>query len=282
MRRKSITRLGTIILTGSFLIGCAGLAGRVTDRAGDKIGEEIARRVLTPFRHSMIHTAFGIAFWGYGAPLTDSNHPYREGEWTEWVVTTTGDMGKEEATDITWIKKGFAAQTASKDEWWVLKVRGKDSEEIYHYEALFMPKFEALLRLIAQFPGEHPEEISLTAEDFSSPQEGNAGKEKKGGKGEPPPVKVTASTGTSSIKVPAGKFKAQKFQYSGSTAEGDKWQVTFYLSEKVPGGLVSYTVKGISRIQDEEGKVREVKGEHQLRLKAYGTGLQLELLPHVK
>lgn len=280
MKIKAFRLTLILFATGAFVAGCADISSRIADRAGDKIADEITRRVLTPFRHAMIQASFGVAFFGYGAPLATDTHPYQEGEWTEWEVKTTGDMKKEDATNFSWIKKGLVKKTASGEEWWRLEVRGEDVKEASLFEALFIPKFEALTRLIAQFPNEKPEEISLD-EEGPAPGAEQVGKDQEKEKPKSP-MKITADTGTRTIKVPAGRFQAQKFHYSGTTKAGDRWEVTFYLSEKVPGGLVAYEVKGSSEITDESGKKRTVGGKHLLELKAYGKGLQFELLPRVK
>lgn len=280
MKEKSFMLISTFLATVILLAGCADISSRIADRAGDKIADEIARRVLTPFRHAMIQASFAVAFFGYGAPLATDTHPYQEGEWTEWEVKTTGDMKKEDATNFSWIKKGLVKKTASGEEWWRLEVRSGDGKESYLFEALFMPKFETLTRLLARFPNEKPEEISLDEEGLF-PGEERVGKNTEQ-ETFTPPMKITADTGTRTIKVPAGRFQAQKFHYSGTTEAGDRWEVAFYLSEKIPGGLVAYEVKGSSGVTDENGGKRTVSGKHLLELKAYGKGLQLELLPRVK
>jgi hypothetical protein len=282
MKNLHLRKYG-ILLAGILFLGCSGILGQVTDRAmnraGEKAGEAVAKKLLTPLRQAMVKASFAMAFYSYGTPIVLDNHPYNVGDWTEWQYQATDNKKEKPATNIAWIKKGLAQKTAAGEEWWHLEVRGQESNDITIYEGFFAAKQKQLLRLLAQFPGEAPEEIPLEKENVYQTE---TGKGEKPEKGKEPKPDVNVSMSRATVQTPAGRFDAQKLQITGKTEQGDTFEIDFYTSEKVPGGLVAYDMKGKSRAKDDSGKETTVEGTVRFELKAYGKGINLTLLPQIK
>jgi hypothetical protein len=282
MNNKSLIKY-VIVLAGMLFLGCSGILGQVTDRAmnaaGEKAGEAVAKKLLTPLRQAMVKASFAMAFYSYGTPIILDNHPYKLGDWTEWQYKATDNKKEKPATNIAWIKKGLAQKSTAGEEWWHLEVKGQESNDITVYEALFAPKQAQLLRLLAQFPGEAAEEIPLEKETVYQTE---SGKGEKPVKGREPKPDVNVSMSQATVQTPAGRFDAQKLQITGKTERGDTFEISFYTSEKVPGGMVAYEMKGKSKGTDESGKETTAEGTVRFELKAYGKGMTLTLLPQLK
>ena len=282
MNNKSLKKY-VIVLAGMLFLGCSGILGQVTDRAlgaaGEKAGEAVAKKLLTPMRQAMVKASFAMAFYSYGTPIVLDNHPYNVGDWTEWQYKVTDNKKEKPATNIAWIKKGLAERNAAGEEWWHLEVRGQENNDITIYEGLFAPKQAQLLRLLAQFPGEAAEEIPLEKENVYQTE---SGKGEKPVKGKEPKPDVNVSMSQATVQTPAGRFDAQKLQIIGKTDKGDTFEIDFYTSDKVPGGMVAYEMKGKSKVTDESGKESTAEGNVRFDLKAYGKGISLTLLPQLK
>ncbi|MDD5223797.1 MAG: hypothetical protein PHE84_07385 [bacterium] len=282
MVNKSMRKYG-VLFAGMLFLGCSGVIGQVTDRAmnaaGEKAGEAVAKKLLTPLRQALAKASFAMAFYSYGTPIILDNHPYKVGDWTEWQYKAAANKKEKPATNIAWMKKGLAQKTQAGEEWWHLEVRGQESGDITIYEGLFAPKQAQLLRLLAQFPGEAAEEIPLEKENIYQTE---SGKGEKPEKGKEPKPDVNVSMSQATIQTPAGRFDVMKLQITGKTEQGNTFEVSFYTSDKVPGGMVAYEMKGKSKGTDESGK--EITTEENVRfdLKTYGKGMTLTLLPQLK
>ncbi|MCX5859119.1 MAG: hypothetical protein NT056_04385 [Proteobacteria bacterium] len=282
MHNKSL-KIYIFLLSGMLFLGCSGILGQVTDRAmstaGEKASEAVAQKLLTPLRQAMVRASFAMAFYSYGTPIILDNYPYHRGDWTEWQYKATNKKKEKPAANIAWIKKGLAQKTPAGEEWWHLEVRGQESSDITIYEGLFAPKQAQLLRLLAQFPGEAAEEIPLENENVYQTE---SGKGEKPVKGKEPKPDVNVSMSQATVQTPAGRFDAQKLQITGKTEQGDTFEISFYTSDKVPGGMVTYEMKGKSKGTDESGKETTTEGTVRFELKTYGKGMTLTLLPQLK
>ena len=282
MKNLHLRKYG-ILLAGMLFLGCSGIIGNLTgqalNQAGNKAGEAIAQKLLTPLRQAMVKASFAMAFYSYGTPIILDNHPYNVGDWTEWQYKATENKKEKPATNVAWMKKGLAEKTQAGEEWWHLEVRGQESNDVTIYEALFAPKQAQLLRLLAQFPGEAAEEIPLDKENVYQTENGKGEKPEKG---KEPKPDVNVTMGRATVQTPAGRFDAQKLQIIGKTEKGDTFEIDFYTSDKVPGGMVAYDMSGKSHATDDSGKEKPAEGSVRFELKAYGKGISLTLLPQIK
>ena len=219
---------------GSAMDKAANVAGeKVGQRVGETVGTSMAGyadaslRGLSPALMQLYVSSVFNSFFYAGGYSFDYSNVYQPGEWTKWKAT-----GMDEGNQF---QKAFLKKEDDGREWWqivTLSVRDEKPEEVV-LEALFSAPDEAglrkILRLRSLFPGDkEPAEVPV--------QENSAAWYRE-------PMKITkesleaATKGTESITTPAGTFSAQHVVYRDVYGVGDWW-----LSDKVPGGLVKYEV----------------------------------------
>jgi len=211
----------------------AGTAGdKVGQRIGDTVGTamagyaEASLRGMSPALMQMYVSSIFSMFYYNGGYHFDY-HDYDPGEWSKWKAT-----GMDEGSDFG---KAFLRKEDDGKEWWQIVasgIRDGESEEVT-LEALFSAPDEAgsrkLLRLRSLFPGDkEPAEVPV--------QENTAAWYHD-------PVKITqeslegATKGVETITTPAGTFTTQHIVYRDVRGIAEWW-----LSDKVPGGIVKYMV----------------------------------------
>jgi len=247
----------------SALDKAAGTAGeKVGQRVGSTIGTAMAGyadaslRGLSPALMQMYVSSIFSAFYYSGGYYFDYND-YKPGEWTRWNAT-----GMEEGSKF---EKAFLKKEEGGKEWWQIiasSVREGKPEEVI-LEALFSAPDESgarkLLRLRSLFPGDkEPAEVPV--------QENTAAWYHD-------PVKLTqesveaATKGIETITTPAGTFSASHVVYRDVRGVVDWW-----LSDKVPGGLVKYKVTATEAEGKEEqytAEIIEIGSDAESRLQSF-------------
>lgn len=151
------------------------------------------------------------------------------------------------------MERAFLARTEDGEEWWRVRYTDRSGEEAGEIvlEGLFSADRSELIRLRARMPGE---------------EEASEMPIQEGTYGYIPPRPLTeeslegATVGMAEVRVPAGVFNARHVRF-GTGAGALEW----WLSERVPGGLVRYT----THQHDGESVTVELAG--------HGTGATSEL-----
>ncbi len=251
---------GTFV--GSALDRAANVAG---EKVGQKVGEsvgtamagyaETSLRGLTPALMQLyVSSIFNSVFYA-GGYYFDYTNAYQPGDWTKWKAT-----GMDEGDEF---QKAFLKKTDDGKEWWQIitsSMREGKREEVV-LEALFSAPDEAgirkLLRLRTLFPGDKEPAEMLVQENTSAWYHD--------------PIKITkesleaATKGIESVNTPAGTFNAQHVVYRDAYGIGEWW-----LTDKIPGGLVKYQVTGSG---SQEGQT----DQYTVELVGYGKNANTRL-----
>lgn len=227
--------------------GCASLLDRAidvaSDRAGSVIGDAIGQRVgeavaghtlvamnqLTPELTQAYAMGVFMTLYYHGG-YAWSGKAYQVGDYTQWEghQMAQGDF----------FEKALLKREADGSEWW--RVRVQDTEDGKTEEAVFEALFskpaadgtQSIRRMRAKLPGQKAgAEVPIS--------EAN-----RQGWVLRPAARLTpeslqgATVGNEMVKVPAGGFSSRHVRFMQGAGQIDWW-----LSEKVPGGLVKYTVR---------------------------------------
>lgn len=251
---------GTFI--GSAMDKAASVAGeKVGQKVGENVGTAIAGyadaslRGLSPaLMQIYVSSIFSSVFYA-GGYYFDYANVYEPGDWTKWKAT-----GMDEGDEF---QKAFLKKTDDGKEWWQIitsSMREGKREEVV-LEALFSAPDEfgmrKLLRLRSLFPGDK-EPAEMPVQDNTSAWYND-------------PIKLTkesleaATKGIESVTTPAGTFTAQHVVYRDAYGIGEWW-----LTDKVPGGLIKYQVTGSS---EQEGKA----SQYTVELVGYGKNASTRL-----
>lgn len=235
---------------------------KASEVAGDMVGKKLGKSVgeaslrgLSPaMRQVYVSSIFSGFFYGGGYHF--DYHDYQPGEWTKWEVT-----GMDEGDEF---EKAFLKRDAKGREWWRISTRNVsegEAEEVV-LEALFSARDKAgmtkLLRLRGLFPGDKEAGEIPVQEDTSAWYH--------------EPVRLTrdsfeaATKGIDTITTPAGTFKARHVVYKTVDGQGEWW-----LSDKVPGGMVKYK---ITASKAEEAGEKDI---YSVQLTAFGSGAKSRL-----
>jgi hypothetical protein len=258
------------LLGGSHGTGFIGSAmDKAANVAGEKVGQSVGENVgntmagyanaslrgLSPALMQMyVSSLFSSVFYAGGYSFEYQNE-YKPGDWSKWKAT-----GMEEGSGF---EKAFLKKEEDGKEWWQItssSVRDGKPEEVV-LEALFSAPDESgvrtLLRLRSLFPGDkEPAEVPVQENSAAWYHE---------------PVKITdeslkaATKGTESITTPAGTFSTQHIVYRDAYGIGEWW-----ITDKVPGGLVKYQVTQ----SDSESKK---ENKYEVELIDQGTGAKTRL-----
>lgn len=232
-------RFAVLIFVGGIgfaLQGCSGVNRAIdsaADAAGEVVGEAVGQRIAsaadlptagtTQWNQFMVAQAqvlFNYAFSAGG--MWPAEATYEEGEWTEYRVGLEGESG------INTLERAFLTTTEDGNEWW--RVRATQNDESWVYEALVDPDQREVVRLRSEDPEGNVGEIPVTEQTVYNPPQRLTDESVEG-----------ATTGSEEVETPAGTFTARRVEYAGGMAGG---QVTWYLSDSVPGHVVKYRVTG--------------------------------------
>ncbi|MFH1673134.1 MAG: hypothetical protein ABIF87_06885 [Pseudomonadota bacterium] len=249
-----------ILLSGCTFIDTA--IEKASEVAGEIVGESVGKslgkaslRGISPaMRQIYVSSVFNAFFYGGGYQF--DYHEYKPGEWTKWEVT-----GMDEGDEF---EKAFLKKDDKGREWWRIytsNVTEGEAEEVV-LEALFSEPDKSggrkLLRMRGIFPGDkEPGEIPVQENTSAWYRE---------------PVQLTdesmkaAEKGMETIATPAGKFKTRHLVYKTIDGRYDWW-----LSDKVPGGMVKYSIT-----YGEGGNGGE-KDAYTSQIVAYGSGAKSRL-----
>lgn len=248
---------------GSALDTAASVAGnKVGQRVGETVGTAMAgyadaslRNLSPALMQLYVSSVFSSVFY-VGGYTFDYKNEYKVGEWSKWKAT-----GMDEGSEF---QKAFLMRDNEGKEWWQIttsSVRDGKPEEVI-LEALFSAPDQSgirkLLRLRSLFPGDkEPAEMPVQENTSAWYHE---------------PIKITeeslqaATKGIETITTPAGTFSAQHVVYRDAYGIGDWW-----LTDKVPGGLVKYQVTPSQT--DEKEKVEK----YTVELVGFGSGAKTRL-----
>jgi hypothetical protein len=224
-------------LSGCFLVEEAARSGvgAASEAAGEEVGEAVGQQVASSanlptsgtaqWNRVMVSQAqifFNYAFAANG--MWPAEATYEEGEWVTYQFEAAGDG----QAGLQTLERAFLKTTEDGNEWW--RVKARQEEDTWTYEALIAPAQGEVLRLRSKDPKGNVGEVPVTERTlYQSPQ--RLTKESVEG----------ATVGKESVDTPAGTFTARKVEYAGGMGGGT---VTWLLSEEVPGHVVRYRVEG--------------------------------------
>jgi hypothetical protein len=257
--------IALVLATLPLLTGCEflnSLTGAASNTAGDtigkSIGDAIARQYTPQFAAIYAQVIFTYAFHSGAGWIEET--AYAPGQWTRWRGTSSKESGRNAG-----MEKAFLQSTADGKEWWKVKFLDPESSDTIILEGLFTANRTQLLRLRGKFPGQEAGEIPVT--------EGSVYQQ---------PTRLTAESlagalvGEENVTVPAGTFPAKHYRYSslGSGGASD-----WYLSDRVPGGLVKYGATSTSNTAPATAGTETVPStaDYSFELEAFGEDATSEL-----
>ena len=241
---------------GSAVQSAADKTGQTVGEAvGEQVGKAIVRHYTPQFALLYAEVILGYAF--HSGMYWIDTQAYKERQWTKWRSVFEGE--KEPST----MEKAYLKQRDEGKEWWKVKFYDASSDDVVILEGLFAQNRSQLLRLRAKFPDQDAGEIPVREGIVYSPPSRLTEESLEG-----------ATVGTERITVPAGTFSVKHLQYKDIATGG---RVDWYLSEKVPGGIVKYSVT-TGDVSQEKQEVEGLSQEHYIfELVAYGSEAKSEL-----
>lgn len=227
----------------------------VGEAVGEKVGKAIIRHYTPQFASLYAQIILGYAF--HSEMYWIDTQDYKEGQWTKWRSVSEGE---EKASTM---RKAYLKQTDEGKEWWKVKFYDASSDDVVILEGLFAQNRSQLLRLRAKFPDQDAGEIPVQKGIVYSPPSRLTEESLEG-----------AKVGTERITVPAGTFSVKHLQYQDLATEG---RIDWYISEKVPGGIVKYSVTRSDASQEKQKVEGLSQGHYIFELIAYGSEAKSEL-----
>lgn len=238
-RRSSV--LALLFVVASLAVGLQGCSSveqavesgvdAASNAAGEAVGQALGERLVSSanlptagtaqwnqFMVAQAQVLFNYAFSAGG--MWPAEATYEEGEWTKYRIGSESDSG------VNTLERAFLMTTEDGNEWW--RVRATQQEEAWVYEALVNPQQGEVVRLRSKDPEGNVGEVPVTEKTVYTPPQRLTEESVEG-----------ATTGRETVDTPAGSFTARRVEYTGGMGGGD---VTWFLSDSVPGHVVKYRV----------------------------------------
>lgn len=233
----TVTGILAITLSGCFLLEEAARTGvgSVSEAAGQEVGEAVGQQLAASanlptagtaqwnqFMVAQAQVLFNYAFAANG--MWPAEATYEEGEWVTFTFRAAGDG----EAGLETLERAFLTTGEDGNKWW--RVKAEQEGDTWIYEALIEPESGEVVRLRSKDPDGNVGEVPVTERTvYQSPQE--LTEESIEG----------ATVGEETLDTPAGTFTTRKVEYTGGMGGGN---VTWYLSEEVPGHVVRYRTQG--------------------------------------
>lgn len=209
--------------------------GSASEAAGEQVGQAIGQQLApsanlpnsgtaqwNQFMASQAQVLFNYAFAANG--MWPAEATYEAGEWVRYEMSAEGEGQAAFQT----LERAFLKTTEDGNEWW--RVKAQQEGDTWVYEALIDKERGEVLRLRSQDPDGNVGEVPVTERTvYQEPQK--LTEESVEG----------ATVGETTIDTRAGTFTTREVRYQGGMGGGD---VTWFLSEEVPGQVVRYRVQG--------------------------------------
>ncbi|WP_028671990.1 hypothetical protein [Saccharospirillum impatiens] len=248
------TALDPMAAVNSATSSASSAAGQVIGKA---IGDAVVRRYSPQFTQFYTGYLMQMAFNSQGYSLDRATHGYEPGEYTEWaVVSTDADVPENQ------MRRALLQRSSDGQEWWQVVYRDNASDDVIVMEALFSENQEQMLRLRTRFPDDdEAQEVPVDDQNYFPPrvltEESIAG----------------ATEGQETIQVPAGRFEATRVRFGTGGAQ-DVW----WLSDRVPGGVVQHRVSSSNGEQDAPDDAESMPvNAYTMQLQSYGSGASSQL-----
>lgn len=253
-----LVKHGLVAAAALGLSGCAALLGGILDGAENAAGQQIGQSLVAGYapapqarpgpavqgggfgmyqpQLAYVYTQmlFQMAFAAGGYDLGEAS--FKPGEYVVWSFKGGGEPAGS-------LERAYLGDDAKGNRWWRVKmIPSEAGQEPTTLEGLFSRDMTRLLRLRGKFPGDKTgNELPVDDQSYYvAPRHLSA-------------ESVQAATkGIENVTVPAGTFSARHVVYGSPEGTVDWW-----LSDKVPGGLVRETSGG--RTDDERGGLELVK-----------------------
>lgn len=222
-----ITLQGCSTVGNAVSSGVSSASSAAGEVVGKAVGQQIASAADLPtagtgqwnqFMVSQAQILFNYAFSAGG--MWPAEATYEEGEWAKYRSGNEGEEG------LNTLERAFLTTTDDGNEWW--RVRAVQNEETWVYEALVDPEQGEVVRLRSKDPEGNVGEVPVTEKTVYNPPQRLTEESVEG-----------ATTGTEEVDTPAGTFTARRVEFTGGMGGGD---VTWFLSDSVPGHVVKYRV----------------------------------------
>lgn len=148
--------------------------------------------------------------------------PYQPGQWTEWKIASSAD---DDGQMI--MRKAFLKRLENKQEWWQVRLKGDAGEKDLLFEVLFSADRQSIRRMRNLGSDGKPAEVPVS-EGWYTPAQ----------KLTPESLEGSLTKQSDSVKVPAGSYKADLYEFSNYGAG----KVRMWRAKGVPGELVKSQV----------------------------------------
>lgn len=148
--------------------------------------------------------------------------PYQPGQWTEWKIASSADDDGQMV-----MRKAFLKRLENKQEWWQVKLKGDKGEKDMLFEVLFSADRQSIRRMRNFGSDGKPAEVPVSEGWYTPPQ-----------KLTPESLEGSLAKRGDSVKVPAGSYKADLYEFSNYGAG----KVRMWRAKGVPGELVKSQV----------------------------------------
>lgn len=144
--------------------------------------------------------------------------PYQPGQWTEWKIASSADDDGQMV-----MRKAFLKRLENKQEWWQVRLKGDQGEKDMLFEVLFSADRQSIRRMRNLGGDGKPAEVPVSEGWYTPPQ-----------KLTPESLEGSLAKKGDSVKVPAGSYKADLYEFSNYGAG----KVRMWRAKGVPGELV--------------------------------------------
>jgi hypothetical protein len=266
-------RILLIVLTIASIFGCSTIEsaiGGINSAVSDMGRESSEGMRLGPEFEFSIFYATHMLLVGYG--FGDDN--FREGKGVTWSVAN------EKSGEELIVKRALLKDMSDGTTWWYLSsiVDGEDQ----FYEMLIDKEMNILkVRYRDQDNGVIKEILLEQSGDSDSDAEGDSEMMDPHDYGK-------YSTGQETIKTKAGSFKTEHLIYDDNEYDHDKeydddeydddkkeydddleYKYEYWLTDKVPGGVVKYIYENISENETMSGEVIDIRSGYKTQLESY-------------
>lgn len=222
---------------------------QAAEDTGRAVGHELAMSMQVPMLKAYGMALFAAYFWAGGFWMARS--PYEPGEWTLWQHKVVN--AKNEQHQPVKVEKAFLARLPDGSEWWRIKAYGEKADDVFVFEAMFSPKRDRIVRMLARFGTGEVNEVQLAEGENSVPSPNTFQED------------WINQHVSGTVTVATGKFEFSASRATFTAADGSG-QASVYFSDGVPGGIVKY------EFVNSQGE------QYSVTMIDHGTGARPELV----
>jgi hypothetical protein len=217
--KELVARLPKVIDTGA-AAGNGAAAAHSSTGIGAGLGGMFGANFGNMLMAQLYPLMFQYLFTANGYSLDFA--PYQPGQWTEWQIASSADDDGQMV-----MRKAFLKRLENKQEWWQVRLKGDQGEKDMLFEVLFSVDRQSIRRMRNLGADGKPAEVPVSEGWYTPPQ-----------KLTPESLEGSLAKKGDSVKVPAGSYKADLYEFSNYGAG----KVRMWRAKGVPGELVKSQV----------------------------------------